>query len=57
MCDNEYIGRYKDQKSYSYWDSGFVGSIYIYETRTTKNHVFLYSSVKASQAMTNVKEV
>ena len=57
MCDKEYVGRYKDQKAYSYWDSGFFGPIYIYETRTKKNHVLLYSSVKASQAMTDVKEV
>ena len=40
MCDKEYIGRYKDQKAYSYWDSGFVGPIHIYETGTKKNHVF-----------------
>ena len=46
-----------DQKAYSYWDSGFVGPIYIYETHTKKNHMFLHSSVKASQAMTDVKEV
>ena len=57
MCDKEYIGCYKDQKAYSYWDSGFIGPIYIYETCTKKNHVFLYSSVKASQAMTDIKEV
>ena len=57
MCHKEYIGRYKDQRVYSYWDSGFVGPIYICETRTKKNHVFLYSSVKASQAMTDIKEV
>ena len=23
--DKEYIGKYKDQKAYSYFDSGFVG--------------------------------
>ena len=33
MCDKEYIGHYKDQKEYSYWDSRFVGPINIYETR------------------------
>ena len=36
MFDREYIGCYEDQKTYSYWDSGFVGPIYIYETRTKK---------------------
>ena len=56
MCDKEYIARYKDQKAYSYWDSGFVGPIYIHETRT-KKIMFLYYSVKVSQAMTDVKEV
>ena len=25
--DKEYIGKYKDQKPYSYFDSGFVGEI------------------------------
>ena len=25
--DKEYIGKYKDQKAYSYFDSGFVGEI------------------------------
>ena len=58
MCGNkEYIGHSKDQKAYSYRDSGFVGPICIYETCTKKNHVLLYSSVKASQAMTDIKEV
>ena len=33
MCDRECYGRYKDQKGYSYWDSGFVGPIYIYEMK------------------------
>ena len=32
-------------------------ALFTYETHTKKNHVFLYSSVKASQAMTEVKEV
>ena len=34
MCDKKYIGCYKDQKTYSYWESGFVGPIYIYKTHT-----------------------
>ena len=29
MYNKEYIGCYKDQKAYAYWDSGFVGPIYI----------------------------
>ena len=27
--DKEYIGKYKDQKAYSYFDSGFVGEILV----------------------------
>ena len=42
MCGKEYIGCYKDQKAYSYWDSGFIGPIYIYGTHT-KKIMFLYS--------------
>ena len=57
MCNKEYIGHYKDQKAYSYWDRGFISPNYIYETCTKINHVFLYFSVKASQAITDVKEV
>ena len=57
MCNKEYIGHYKDQKACSYWDSGFISPNYIYETCTKINHVFLYFSVKASQAITDVKEV
>ena len=36
ICDREYTGCYKDQKAYSYWDSGLVGPIYIYETHIKK---------------------
>ena len=46
MCDKEYIGRYKDQEAYSYWDSGFVGPIYIYETRTKKIMCFYTLQLK-----------
>ena len=27
--DKEYIGKYKDEKAYSYFDSGFVGEILV----------------------------
>ena len=26
MCNKDYIGRYKDQKAYSYWDNEFAGT-------------------------------
>ena len=41
----DYIGRYKDQKAYSYFDGGFVDSIFAHEP-SGKNVVFIYSTVK-----------
>ena len=29
--NNEYIGKYKDQKAYSYFHSNFVGEVLIYK--------------------------
>eukprot|EP00795_Rhopilema_esculentum_P013367 gene13367-4222_t len=46
--DYDYIGRYKDQKAYSYFDSGFVDSIYTYHPVSNKDLVFLYCKVQAS---------
>ena len=31
--DREYIGKYKDQKAYSYFDSGFLGEILVSKIR------------------------
>ena len=36
MCNMYNIERYKDQKVYSCWDSGFVGPIFIYEFKLKK---------------------
>ena len=55
MCNKDYIGCYKDQKAYLYWDSGLL-ALFTYIKHVLKNHVLLYSSVKASQAMTDVKK-
>ena len=38
--NNEYIGKYKDQKTYSYFDSNFAGKILIY-----KGNDYLFCSV------------
>jgi hypothetical protein len=46
--DLDYIGRYKDQKAYSYWDSGFVDKISTYEPHQNKTVVYIYGSVRAS---------
>ena len=57
MCDKGYIGRYKDQKAYSYWDSGFVGPIFIFESNLKKAIMFLYSNVTASQTMSDTESL
>ena len=55
MCEKEYIGRYKDQKAYSYWDSNFVGEIKTHES--LNRTIFLYCNVTASQTMSDVKNL
>ena len=49
--DVDYIGRYKDQKAYSYFDSGFVDLIFTHEPLSPQNVVFVYSTVQASQSV------
>ena len=46
--DLEYVGRYKDQKAYSYFDSGLVDTIFIYNPSSCRNKIFLYSKVQSS---------
>ena len=50
---------YKDQKADSYFDSGFVGPVFIYEPNSKQrgNIVFLYSEVRASQAVHEQKQL
>ena len=31
--NTDYIGKYKDQKTFSYFDSEFVGQAFLYETK------------------------
>ena len=46
-----YIGKYKDQKAYSYFDGGFVGPVLFYEPKSKQKSgaVFFYCSVTASK--------
>ena len=39
--DVEYIGKYKDQKAYSYWMSGFVDTVLFTKCPIDCKHVFL----------------
>lgn len=52
--NTEYIGKYKDQKAYSYFDSGFVGEIL---TSKTANCIFLFCNVRASMAINEEKDL
>ena len=56
-CDIEYIGRYKDQKVYLYLDSGFVDTIFIYNSSSCRNNFFLYSKVQSSLTVSDKKMV
>ena len=54
-CDLECVGRYKDQKAYSYFDSGFVDTIFIYKPSSCRNKIFLYSKVQSSLTVSDKK--
>ena len=54
-CDLEYVGRYKDQKAYSYFDSDFVDTIFIYNSSSCRNKIFLYSKVQSSLTISDKK--
>ena len=49
--DADYIGKYKDQKAYSFFDSGFVGPVLIYNLTSKKDTTFIYCEVRASQSI------
>ena len=51
----DYIGRYKDQKAYSYFDSGFVGEILLY--KKNKNVVVLFCNLRGSMVINNEKKI
>ena len=55
--DREYIGKYKDQKAYSYFDSGFVGAILINFPDIKPHHVLIFCNVTASQSINEQKQL
>ena len=55
--DTDYIGRYKDQKAYSYWDSGFVGQISTYDPTDRKDIKIVYGDVRASLTVTTTHHI
>ena len=54
--DKEYFGKYKDQKAYSYFDSGFVGEVLVSKINEGTK-ISLFCSVKGSMSIHNKKEV
>ena len=51
----DYVGKYKDQKAYSYFDSGFIGPITFY--KQTDHITFIYCEVTASQRIHEKKKL
>ena len=49
VVDVEYIGKYKDEKAYSYWMSGFEDTVFVAKCPVDKNTVFLKGEVCPSQ--------
>jgi len=49
--DVKYIGKYKDQKAYSYWTSGFVDTVLFTKCPVNSKHVFLKGCVSPSQKL------
>ena len=54
-CDLEHVDRYKDQKAYSHFDSGFADTIFIYNPSSCRNKIFLYSKVQPSFTVSDKK--
>ena len=55
VCDLEYIYRCKDQKAYSYFDSGFVDTIFTYNPSSCRNKIFLCSKAQSSLTASDKK--
>ena len=53
--DKEYIGKYKDQKAYSYFDSGFVWQILVSKINEGTK-IALFCSVQGSMSIHNEKD-
>ena len=52
--NNEYIGKYKDQKAYNYFNSNFVGQVLIYKGNV---YLILFCNVRASMSIRDDKEL
>ena len=55
--DADYIGKYKGQKAFSHFNSGFVGQMYVYELSSKKDILFAYCDVRASQSIHEDKDL
>ena len=57
--NTDYVGKYKDQKAYSDFDSGFVGPVLVYEPKLAekKKIIYVYCKVTASQAIHEQKSL
>ena len=49
--DVDYIGKYKDQKAYSYWMSGFVDTVFVAKCPSNSKFTFLKGNVSLSQSL------
>ena len=49
--DVDYIGKYKDQKAYSYWMSGFVDTVFVAKCPSDSKFTFLKGNVSPSQRL------
>ena len=54
--DKEYIGKCKDQKAYSYFNSGFLGEILVSKINESTK-IALFCSVQGSVSIHNKREV
>ena len=52
--ETDYIGRYKDERAFSYFDSGFVDQITIYESGDI---TFMYCNVQSSMTASNINNL
>ena len=55
--DSDYIGKYKDKKAYSFFDSGFVGPVLMHSLKSLKKVIFMYCVVRASQNVNEYKSL
>ena len=55
--DADHVGKYKDQKGYSYYQSGFVGSIWYFHSKEISALCFLFCKVTPSQSVRDEREL